>query len=87
MNKQTPCMAISHSTSQHPRLQTPGQPGALPLFSWHGVCALSQLHIEQSRGTLALTFRAACTGPSKGMHCRPREPDHQIHTARSFSRD
>lgn len=82
-----PCVAISHSTSQRPRLQAPGQPGAIPSFSWHGVCVLSGLHVGESRGTLALTFRAACTGPSKDMHCRPGQPDHQLHTACSFSGD
>lgn len=82
-----PCMSISPSTSQGPRLQAPGQPGAIPSSSWHGVCVLSGLHVGDSRGTLALTSRAACTGPSEGMHCWPGQPDHQIHAACSFSRD
>lgn len=82
-----PCMAMSHSISQCPRLQAAGHPGAVPSFSWHRVCAQSQLHVGESRGTLALTFRAACTDPSKGMQCRPGQPDHQIQAACSFSRD
>ena len=76
-NKQTSkpsCLAVSHTTSQHPGHQAAGQRGAIRSAGLVFVYCLRCTH-ERAGGHQPSDSRHASIGPPKAMPCRPRERD------------
>lgn len=80
------CLAISHTTNQHPSLQATGQHGAIGSAGTVFVCCPTCTS-EKAEGHQPSYSWHTCTSPSKAIRYRPREPDAQISTACVFSGD